>query len=733
MHKEIIKFIATGQLFFSALSALAEQPSDSLPTDLKEVTVIATRTERNILETGRSITVLTQNELQSGVYSTVAELLSNQEGIYITGNNQTPGALESIFMRGSNSNQTAIFLDGIRINDGSTANNTIDLSELPLSDVVRIEILRGSQGTLYGSSAIGGVILISTFRPLQKGKSGSFSVSAGTFNKSGSVLFPAASVGYRFKNGVSLSAAGNFQSVRGLDATLDTVLDPTVFKNRDRDNWAKAGVSGLLAYEWSKGAGTINFRHVKMNTDIDKSAYLDDDNYTLDYERNTIHGNFRYSFLEKLEAILEGGFTKNIRHANNDSSVTNLAGTTDHTFSEDHYSSANVNADFYVRFKEKSISAFAGYSIQKENMNQANYYYSALFAPFITEINTSLDSLDPSASIGSLYAQVDINGEVLHKSMHTFNLILGARTIQHSKFGNKFIWEINPSWSLSLKSLLYFSFSKGFNSPSLYQLYAPDQYYTYDNNFSSGLSRGNPDLLPEVSDSYELGLKQKIDDSGFFGIAVFKSITKNLIDYVYLWDSSIPTDQLGTDFSRDDFRGDRYLNTGKQTTYGIEFTIENRMTDFLKVHFNLSLVNGYLDYKESNNFQAQAGGNHVQEYNNGAFLTGAIRTQGLTRRPNTARIDFILFPMKKMSSTIGLSYIGPRGDVYYDAGKGPFGALSTTPVNDYTLLDFSLHYSLTSSLSAVLKVENLLNEHYSEINGFRTRGRGLYLKLGYVL
>ena len=81
---------------------------------------------------------------------------------------------------------------------------------------------------------------------------------------------------------------------------------------------------------------------------------------------------------------------------------------------------------------------------------------------------------------------------------------------------------------------------------------------------------------------------------------------------------------------------------------------------------------------------------------------------------------------------MGISYTGQRDDVFYDSGNGPMGALSTSPVKDYTLLDLSLQYKITSPLSAALKLENILNEKYSEINGFTTRGRGIYLKVNYV-
>lgn len=720
-------------LIFVSRSVFSLEPIDSLGKDLKEVTISATRLERNLIETGRSVTVLTQKDLDNSVYSTVAELLSNQEGLYIVGSNQTPGSVESIFMRGANSNQTAIFVDGIRINDGSSVNNTIDLGELPLADVERIEILRGSQSTLYGTSAIGGVINISTFKPEKTGTSLKIGLSGGSFDKSGNQIFPFANIGYKLKNGIYFSTGGSYQQVNGIDATIDTVTNPLVFKHRDRDNWIKKSGGLELGFISKKTDVSFGFKHLHMNTDIDKSAFVDDDNYTLNYERNTAYGKVRYFTNDKLDIALTCGFTKNVRHAYNDSSLVDNSGSTDKTISEDQYSSQNNSADLFATWKEKNIHYSLGASYLNEKMDQVSNYYSALYGFPAFESHSSLDTIHPDASTTSLYAQLDLHGALISPFFTPFEIILGARMMNHSKFGQEFVWELNPSWRITNEALMYFSFSKGLNAPSLYQLYSPSRYFTYDMNFTTGIPTGNADLLPEISDSYELGFKQKISTTGFFGLSIFKSITKNQIDYVYFWDQNVPIDQLGTDFNRDDYRGDRYLNTGKQTMYGIEFTFENKINDFLQLRFNLGLVNGYIDYSSSQISNSQTGGNHVQIFNNGSFLNAPVRTQGLTRRPNTARTEIQVTPVKNFDFILGLSYVGSRSDVYYDATRGPFGALSTTPVNDYTLVDISCHYPVTSHLSASFRLENLLNEKYSEIKGFTSRGRGAYLKITYEL
>ena len=114
---------------------------------LKEVVITATRSEKNPLDVGRSISLISGDKLKSIGVDNVSEALSQSEGIYIVGTNQTPGQMQSIFCRGANSNQTSILIDGIKISDPSSTDNGINLSELSLINIDRIEIVRGSHST----------------------------------------------------------------------------------------------------------------------------------------------------------------------------------------------------------------------------------------------------------------------------------------------------------------------------------------------------------------------------------------------------------------------------------------------------------------------------------------------------------------------------------------------------------------------------------------------------------
>ena len=91
---------------------------DSLDSKiLEQVTITSSRSEKKLLDAGRSVTVITSADIKKLPYQNLADLLSRNEGIYIPGALQTPGSLQTFGLRGANSNQTLILIDGIKISD----------------------------------------------------------------------------------------------------------------------------------------------------------------------------------------------------------------------------------------------------------------------------------------------------------------------------------------------------------------------------------------------------------------------------------------------------------------------------------------------------------------------------------------------------------------------------------------------------------------------------------------
>ncbi len=123
------------------------------------VVVTATTVATAATELGVALSVVTENDFRTYHYATVDEALRNLPGVEIRRSGSL-GKTSSISIRGANSNQVQVLVDGVRVK--SPTLGQVDLSDLSPDLIERIEIIRGPQSTLYGADAIGGVVNIIT-------------------------------------------------------------------------------------------------------------------------------------------------------------------------------------------------------------------------------------------------------------------------------------------------------------------------------------------------------------------------------------------------------------------------------------------------------------------------------------------------------------------------------------------------------------------------------------------
>jgi TonB-dependent Receptor Plug Domain len=160
-----------------ALLALAPPPAlgQQLPPASESVVVTATSTPEDEKDVGSAITVVTREELVKHESAVVSDVLRSVPGLDLS-QSGTPGSLTSLFTRGTNSTQTLVLVDGVRMN--SPYFGGYDWSAMTTENIDRIEIVRGPFSALYGSDAIGGVVQVFT-RPGADGISGRASGEAG--------------------------------------------------------------------------------------------------------------------------------------------------------------------------------------------------------------------------------------------------------------------------------------------------------------------------------------------------------------------------------------------------------------------------------------------------------------------------------------------------------------------------------------------------------------------------
>ncbi|HTX17047.1 MAG TPA: TonB-dependent receptor [Bacteroidota bacterium] len=697
-------------------------PDSTKTYPMNEVVVSATRSERAPGEIGRSVSVIPKEMIAGSIYNSVAEVLSQRQGVYVVGNGQNPGMLQSLFMRGAASNQTSVLIDEVPITDPSTPTHALDLSELALLGTDRIELVRGSHSTLYGSSAIGGVVNVLSAKEGLQGFNSDVEFTGGTFGANTSTFGENILLNYTAASGIYANAGIAADNVKGLDATVDTLTTPGAFKNRDRDDYNRRDILGKIGYKSDPLELYASYRNTTGSAGLDKGAFTDDNNDILGFRRNL----FTYGGEENLGSgwslKLIGGYSDLHRASVDDSSVVDATGTTDHAYSSDTWKGSTNTDELQANFSGRGLAAVVGGGVSTETMGLQSFYYSSAFGGY--ESTSNLDTLDIHTSIRDLFLHVDANGLLLDEALSALSLGAGIRFNRHSTYGDNTTLEINPSYSVRQGALLYFSYSTGFNAPSLYELYAPDV------NDLSGIARGNRNLTPETSSSYEAGFKQSLNAVSY-SVDYFVTVTDNLIEDVYLWDKNIGIDTLGNDYLRDDFRGDTYLNVGKQTTNGFEASFHALLSRDFSLTGNLSIVAGRLDYATSAINLQQTHGNHVQLFSNGQFVTGNVEVRGLARRPNSANLSLAWIVAPSVTLTFSGRYAGRRNDVYYDAALGPYGALGTLPIAAYTLFDLAGRWDLGEHVTLLGRLANLFDTRYSEIAGYTTEGRGIYVSLRY--
>lgn len=252
----------------TALLSLLSAPLQA--EERNAVIVTATRTAETVDESLASVSVITRADIEQSQAADVIDLLRLQSGIDIA-RNGGPGASTSLFLRGTNSNQTLVLIDGVRAS--STTTGSFAWQHLNTSDIERIEIVRGPRAAQYGSDAIGGVIQIFT----RKNKTAQLRIMGGSY-KTGLIE---AGIGGGDKIKYSLNATD--RSSQGFSRTSKNSSS----YNADKDGYRDQSISGNILFPLAaKTSLKISGWYSKSNVEYDAygGAYgvSDNSNSTLD-------------------------------------------------------------------------------------------------------------------------------------------------------------------------------------------------------------------------------------------------------------------------------------------------------------------------------------------------------------------------------------------------------------------------------------------------------------------
>ncbi|NJM79449.1 MAG: TonB-dependent receptor, partial [Flavobacterium sp.] len=468
MNAKFIKWCVCA-VFLTSISYAQE--TDSLQiTRLKEVVVSDTKFQQEKEKSGKIIEVISAKDLENKKGQSLATILSQVVGIEINGNHSANGKNQGIYIRGGRNRQVAIYIDGVPMNDASNINSEYDLRLLNVSQIEKIEILKGSSSTLYGSGAATGVINITLKKASQKEITGSAFLNIGTQNDASKKDIDAND----FSQGFLVNGTiGKVSYLTSLNSSETRGFSEAAGENFETDIFSRVNVMQKVGFKVNDKLSLDFFgNYDKLKTTFDNSfagfaAFADDLNNASTSEQ------FRIGFTPKYK-YNKGEFIINTA-ASEINRVLQLSNSFSGTVDRYDYASRSVNVDAFNKYTfSKELYLVLGTQFQYFDMKQQDEYTD------VVREKAKFSLVDPYATL-------------VYNSNFGFNINTGARYNNHSEYGSKLVYNINPSYTFEKLPLrIVSSYSTAYITPSLYQLYGP---------------YGNLALTPEENITTEAGFE----------------------------------------------------------------------------------------------------------------------------------------------------------------------------------------------------------------------------------
>lgn len=721
-------------------SVYAAMPTDMTnhPTpvyELKGVTVTANRQAEDINSVPANVSIVTGSQIKAKNIQTVAQAIAMAPGMQLDQANE--GA--EVRMRGYDSKNVLVLVDGQPVNNSYSGQAY--LSVLPVDTISRIEVVRGGQSALYGGNAVGGVVNIITNTTRHDGVYGTVLEGYGSNNtvrqvydvrgKKGKVTFGA------FYENRSTDGWRNYKVTQAVtDPKASTRPKPAPEPNYgnasdhlQQDTAGKyiigdRGRQAVMSESYGVQVGynfnadqSINYKYTHGNYSWkynDPRMYTTNANGDMVWVGHMDAGNGNYVSLtpsgsalgafgyrnfdmhsltyndEKSLFHFHAGLTKYTRDANVTLSSVDPKDPYNGKGLLSNYPSQNLTMDMNKRWKlgEHTLLLGAYYAQGKFDQKRFNItdwkdIYSdreltdwfggkiRTWAMYVQDKWALTDKL--TAYVGGRYDHFEKYGGYYRDS--DTNETKPHDSASYGQFSPKFSLEYAQDDSTHY----YVSYGRSFNPPQLYELYRAgdilNKHYF-----------GNPDLKPETTDNWELGVKKQVGDKTSITADVFKAKTK---DYIYTTTHGDPTD---TGYNT-------YSNVGKADTKGFELSVNHTFSDLWSSYLNYTWQIGTID---------ESGGGGRGEHKN-YQIPQHLFHMGVTytNNPWTVSLDGVFTSSRN----------DPGNTRDPELYTGRFGSY-----DPYFLLNLDSNYQFNKNMSMQFSIYNIFNREFydNELTSGRT-------------
>lgn len=635
---------------------------EAIPDEAVElglVVVTATKTEVPVKQVAASVTVITKEEIKARQVTQVSDLLRDVPGLSVR-QQGSRGSVAVVFPRGGNSNFNLVLIDGVKVND---AGGFYDFHDLSTDNIERIEIVRGPHSALYGSDAMGSVIQIFTKRGKGSPRlEGSFAGgNMKTFEEQWNLSGGTEQLDYSLAVGRS-DTDGSLPINNHFGATTVS---------------SRVGVALGNALDLSLAVRyTDSDLNVPTETGGDLFSPLDP-NQSSDQQRLVVSGKASQPLTSWWHQTLQVGF---YRHESafddwfdpfDPSTGQPLDFSAYHSTSEER----RISADYFWNLTTPTAFDLSGlftvgFAFEREEFEQRAAATETDFP------SSSANEASRDNKAGYLHGQFDWRKQLF--------LTAGFRVDGNSTFGTEVTPRVSAAWIIPyVGTKLRGGYGEGIKEPSFIE------------NFGDGSQFvvGNPNLRPERSKSWEIGLDQPVMH-GLVDLSAtyFHNRFDDLIAFIFTPTSGCPAS---------------FCNVQKARAEGVELAAT------VRPGYGLTIGGAYtyLDTKVLDD-----GGIGSIALSNG---------QSLLRRPRhtgTLSIDYV---WHRLRTNLTTTFVGDRADIFTDPATFETrrvtaqGYATVDLAASYTVLKDALHLQ---ELTLFGRIQNLFDNDYQQVFGYSAPG-----------
>lgn len=699
-----IKTLAGAMAILSSSVAFSQEKPKTI--DLNEVLVTASRMQLPLKSIPQKVEVIDQAQIQANPSENLGEILKRSTSLDII---QYPGALVTVGMRGfpataHSRSYTLLLIDG----KPAGSNN---LATIPADFIERIEVVKGPYSVLYGSDAMGGVINVITKAPTAKA-SGKVGVSVGNFGQTNLMGDVSASINNKLRFAFGFSRKQQNKDYRigsnnllHISETGEHILDKKSYGDQMTNTQFEINqFNGKLQYQIDDKWSASWFSTLTLSNDIETP------------------GNYWHS---------NGMSKKDIDRISNYVDVTRTTANNQLTISPYYTSQNESNYDnntdsAFIKSKEKIkqygvkvgnshtwgdfrwlVGAdFEGYKVASEKFSKKTVPTTPLRPDHHRNAVSAFTQL--AYTYNNLFVNAGLRYNFIRYTLEANEMLKSDK--KSTNYSN-----VNPSLGLTYKFTKELSAHASVGNA----FYVPDAYKT------AGLYKvgkkiyvGNPDLKPETSTSYDLGLRYEYKDYISVDATYFQNFYKH---------------KIVNDNSRKDTTS--YKNAQDGMMNGVELMLSSNIASFWTTNYKINLYGG-ITYYFNNEFKDKgkdADGKEITVTKEMLYIRKASGNFGVAFDNNNgfvARLNARYIGKRLENDWMGDLRPDIKPENYY-AKDGYTAADKILQHPAHMVFDLSSSYMINSHFKVGFSISNLFDENYTEKDGYNMPGRSFMGHVSY--